>query len=368
MKHFSLNTVSGKARAGVLNTAHGAIETPFFMPVATKASVKFLTNEEVLETGTQCMIANAFILYLKPGLEAIEKSHGLHKFMNWKKGMFTDSGGFQVLSKQFCLRLVEQGVWFRNPFDGKKMLFTPEKAIEIQNRLGSDVAMCLDDVPLEGADEKRLNQALERTFSWAKRCKEAHKNKKQLLFGISQGGINEKLRMKSTGQIVSLDFDGIAFGGLSIGEEKAKMHSVVNAAMKKVPEEKPRYLMGVGSAKELIEAISIGIDVFDSCFPTRVARHGTAFSSEKNLNLDAAKYKFDLKPLDKNCNCFVCRDYTRSYINHLYRTKEENGMKYLSYHNLYFVQNLMREIRTAIKENTFKKEKFLKEFSNSSPL
>ncbi|MDD5163852.1 MAG: tRNA guanosine(34) transglycosylase Tgt [Candidatus ainarchaeum sp.] len=362
MKTFSINSVCGKARAGTLQTAHGAIETPFFMPVATKGSVKYLSNEEVLSAGTDCLISNAFILHLKPGLEVIGKHKGLHNFMHWQKGIFTDSGGFQVLSREFCLRLSEQGVLFRNPFDGKKMLFTPEKAIEIQSRLGSDVAMCLDDVPLAGSDLKRLTDSAERTFAWAKRCIASHKNKKQLLFGISQGGIEKKLRIKSTEQIVSLDFDGIALGGLCIGESKEKMQETIKSAFQKIPFEKPRYLMGVGSAREIIESVSMGIDIFDSCFPTRVARHGLAFAFEKNLNIDSSKFRIDLKPLEKKCNCFVCRDYSRSYLHHLYRTKEENAMKLLSYHNLFFIQGLMKKIRTAIKENSFKKEKFLKEF------
>ncbi|MDD5147899.1 MAG: tRNA guanosine(34) transglycosylase Tgt [Candidatus ainarchaeum sp.] len=362
MRAFSLNSACGKARAGILKTAHGKLETPFFMPVATKGSVKFLSNEEVISAGTQCLISNAFILYLRPGLDVIGKHKGLHKFMNWKKGIFTDSGGFQVLSKEFCLKLSEQGVLFNNPFDGKKMVFSPEKAIEIQNILGSDVAMCLDDVPLAGSDLKRLEESVERTFAWAERCRAAHKNRKQLLFGISQGGINKGLREKSTEQVVSLDFDGIALGGLCIGEEKEKMHATVKAALSKVPEEKPRYLMGVGSAREIIESVSLGIDIFDSCFPTRVARHGMAFANGKSINIDAGRYKHDLNPLEKECGCFVCKNYSRAYLRHLFKTKEENGMKYLTYHNLFFVQNLLKQIRAEIKKGSFKKEKFLKKF------
>jgi queuine tRNA-ribosyltransferase len=364
MRAFGIISVCGKARAGVLHTVHGAIETPFFMPVATKGSVKYLSNEEVAGIGISCLISNAFILHLKPGLDVIEKHGGLHEFMNWQKGIFTDSGGFQVLSSDFCLKLVEQGVWFRNPFDGKKMLFTPEKAIEIENLLGSDVAMCLDDVPLAGSCLNRLSDSVERTFAWAKRCKAAHKNRNQLLFGISQGGVEKKLRLKSTEQIVSLDFDGIALGGLCIGEPKQKMHETIKAALQKIPDEKSRYLMGVGSAREIIESVSMGIDIFDSCFPTRVARHGMAFAFEKNINIESSKYRLDLAPLEKKCNCFVCRDYSRSYLHHLYRSKEENALKYLSYHNLFFIQSLLSEIRTAIKEKSFKKEKFLKKFGN----
>jgi queuine tRNA-ribosyltransferase len=281
--------------------------------------------------------------------------------MNWKKALFTDSGGFQVLSREFCLKLSNSGVTFRNPYSGEKMLFTPEKAIEIQNSLGSDVAMCLDDVPLHGSDLKRLEESAVRTTLWAERCKKAHKNRKQLLFGISQGGTDKKLREKSTREIVALDFDGIALGGLCIGEAKEKMFETVKHALKFVPDEKPCYLMGVGSAQELVEAVSLGIDIFDSCFPTRTARHGRAFSSKGNINIDSVRFKSDLNPLDKNCDCFVCRNHTRAFLHHLYKTKEENSMKYLSYHNLYFIQNLMKKIRKEIKEGKFKKENFFRQ-------
>jgi len=358
MPVFKIKAKKGKARAGILNTAHGKIKTPFFMPVATKGSVKWLANEEVEKAGTQCLISNAFILYLKPGLEVIAKHKGLHGFMDWKKGIFTDSGGFQVLSPDFCIKLSNRGVTFRNLFTGKKMLFSPEKAIEIQNSLQSDVAMCLDDVPLHGSDLKRLEEAAVRTTAWAERCKKAHKNKKQLLFGISQGGTDKKLRKKSTREIVALDFDGIALGGLCLGEEKQKMFSAVKTAVSVIPEQKPRYLMGVGSAKEIIKAVSLGIDIFDSCFPTRTARHGKAFTGLKHINISSAKFRFDLKPLDKNCSCYVCKRYTRAYLHHLFRTKEESAFKYLSYHNLFFVQALMEKIRKAIEKGSFKKENF----------
>ncbi|HLD58868.1 MAG TPA: tRNA guanosine(34) transglycosylase Tgt [archaeon] len=362
MLGFELKNSCGKARAGILHTAHGAIETPFFMPVATKGAVKCLSNSDVESTGTKCLISNGFILYLKPGLEIIGKAGGLHKFSNWKNGIFTDSGGFQVLSKEFCLKLSDAGVFFRNPFDGKKMLFSPEKAVEIQNKLGSDVAMCLDDVPLAGADSARLEESARRTTLWAEKCKKAHKNKKQLLFGISQGGVNKSLRLKSTKEILELDFDGIALGGLCLGEAKEEMFETAERALKIVPKEKPRHLMGVGSAREIIEAVSLGVDVFDSRFPLRTARHGKAFGFEKDLNMASAKFKADLRPLEKNCGCFVCKNYSRAYIRHLFETREENSWIYLTYHNLFFLQSLMKKIRDEIKQGTFRKEKFLKEF------
>jgi queuine tRNA-ribosyltransferase len=361
MQHYTIENTSGNARHGKLKTNHGIVETPFFMPVATKGSVKLLSMEEVEKAGTECLISNAFILSLKPGLEVIGKHGGLHEFMKWNKPCFTDSGGFQVLSDGFRLKLSEEGVLFRNPFDGKKMMFTPEKAIEIQNKLGSDVAMCLDDVPKAGDNAKRVEEAVERTALWAARCKASHKNKKQMLFGISQGGTNLKLRRKSSTTISELDFDGVAIGGLGIGEGKKEMHAAINASLEVIPENKPRYLMGVGSIEEMIEAIAMGIDCFDSAFPTRTGRHGRAFSSKGNVSIEAAKHRFDLSPLDEKCRCFVCENHTRAYVHHLVKTKEENGMKYLSYHNLHFVHQLMAVIREKIAENDFKKEKILKE-------
>ncbi len=360
MKKFELKQTDSKARSGTLHTAHGAIETPFFMPVATKGSVKWLTQQELAQTGTECIISNAFILYLKPGLQVIKKHGQLHDFIGWKKGIFTDSGGFQVLSKEFCKRLEEKGVHFLNPYTGKTSLFTPEKSIRIQNILGSDVAMCLDDVPLHDSTKKRLEESAARTTRWAERCLHAHKNKKQLLFGICQGGTKKELRKKSTREICEIGFDGIALGGLCIGEEKKKMLETVNAAEKEISEKLPRYLMGVGSAKELLDCISLGIDIFDSCFPARIARHGTAMTKRGNINLKNSAYRFDTKPLGKECDCVVCKSHSRSYLHHLVRTREENSQKYLTLHNLFFTQNLIRRAREAIKEGKF--ERLRKEY------
>ncbi|MCR4335177.1 MAG: tRNA guanosine(34) transglycosylase Tgt [archaeon] len=360
MESFKINAVCGKARTGQLFTEHEAIETPFFMPVATKGSVKMLSHEEVESTGTQCMISNAFVLSMKPGMEIIKKFNGLHNFMGWEKGLFTDSGGFQVLSDEFCLKLEEKGVWFRNPYTGKKMLFTPEESIAIQNTLGSDVAMCLDDVPKAGASLERIEEATQRTFEWAQRCKEAHKNKKQKLFGIVQGGISKKLREKSAEQITSLDFDGYALGGLAIGEPLSKMNTIIDYTIPFTPEEKPRYLMGVGSTKEIVKAIAMGVDCFDSAFPTRTARHGKVFTLKGEYNISTVKNKFDKNPLDKKCECFVCKRFSKAYLHHLFKTKEENSQKWLTYHNVYFLQNLIREIREDIKEGKFSEKKYLK--------
>ncbi|HLC79111.1 MAG TPA: tRNA guanosine(34) transglycosylase Tgt [archaeon] len=353
MQNFKIIGQSAGARAGILNTAHGKIKTPFLMPVATKGSVKLLSNEEVQSTGTECLISNGFILSMRPGVDVIKKHGGLHKFMNWQGGLFTDSGGFQVLSEEFCLGVSEDGVKFRNPFSGKEMLFTPEESIKIQNSLGSDVAMCLDDVPTANVTSARLQEAVQRTTDWAKRCKEAHLNKKQMLFGICQGGTDLALRQKSAKQIASIDFDGYAIGGLVIGEEQSKTFPAVEACIPFLPQEKPRYMMGVGSADQIVKAISLGIDCFDSCYASRTARHGRAFSGKGNINIDAAGNKFDLSPLDTQCECFVCEKYSRSYLHHLFRTKEENAGKYLTYHNIFFLQNLIKKIRSEIIDGTF---------------
>ncbi len=353
MSNFTIEAVFGKARAGSLQTAHGKIKTPFLMPVATKGSVKLLSHEEVESTDTECLISNAFILSMKPGLEVIEKMGGLHKFINWNRGLFTDSGGFQVLNKEFCLGLTDNGVKFRDPYTGKSIVFTPERSIEIQNRLGSDVAMCLDDVPASNVAPARLSEAVGRTTKWAQRCKDAHSNKKQLLFGICQGGTDKKLREKSAKTIAAIDFDGYAIGGLVIGEPKEKTFPAVEAAIVHLPQEKPRYMMGVGDEIELRRAIAAGIDCFDSCYATRTARHGRAFTTKGNINIDSAVHKQDSGPLDAECKCFVCKKHSRGYIHHLFRTKEENAGKYLSYHNLFYLQVKIAQIRKEISEGAF---------------
>ncbi len=348
---FQIRSESGSARTGVLKTGHGRIETPFFMPVATKGSVKYVSMQELEKMGYRCFISNAFLFSIRPGLKIIKKMKGIHNFVGWKHGIFTDSGGFQILREDFLPKTTEEGVQFQNPFDQQKELLTPEKAIRIQNELNSDVAMCLDDVPPYGSMVARLKESQERTTRWAERCLQAHQNKKQLLFGICQGGTNAKLREKSSREIGSMDFDGVALGGLCIGEDKKIMHKMSDIAIRNFPGKKPRYLMGVGSPKELLESISQGIDIFDSAFPTRTARHGMAFSKKGNLNVRNGSFRSDLKPLEKECNCFVCQSFSRAYLHHLVRTNEENGSRYLSFHNLFFLAELMREAGEAIQKD-----------------
>lgn len=330
------------------------------MPVATKGSVKYVSMSELEKMSYRCFISNAFLFSIRPGLPVIEKSNGIHGFVGWNHGIFTDSGGFQILKDEFLLNITENGVLFRNPFDQEKQVLTPEDAIRIQNTLSSDVAMCLDDVPKHGSSLARLKESQERTHRWAKRCLQAHQNKNQLLFGIAQGGTNAKLRKQSAREIALLDFDGVALGGLCIGEDKKTMQDMIAVSLREFAPEKPRYLMGVGSPAELVQSIAKGIDVFDSAFPTRTARHGLAFSGTQHINIKNAQFRNELKPVDNECNCFVCQSFSRAYIHHLFKTGEENGLRYLSYHNLFFISNLMKNIHSAINENQF--TRFANEF------
>ena len=356
------------ARVGKLKTAHGVVETPVFMPVATKGTAKLLDQKDLEEIGIECIIANAFLLHLKPGSARVKKAGGLHDFINWRKGIFTDSGGFQILNKEFLVKNSSKGVVFRNPFDGSKMLITPEEAVKIQNDLGSDVAMVLDDVPHYGQAYPPYFQSVKRTKEWAKRCKKAHANDKQLLFGIAQGGVFKDLRAKSIAELKELDFDGLALGGMCIGESKKEMFDIVKFCTPIMPADKPRYLMGVGSPEDLLECIGHGIDVFDSCFPTRMARHAVVFTSQGKINLSQAKYADDFSPLDEECDCRVCRHYTRAYLHHLIRSKEFNGLMHLSYHNIFMIQKLFERAKKAIKRNEFSqfKEDFLKKYNGKS--
>jgi len=353
---FKLIHSDGKARIGRLKTKHGIVETPLFMPVATKGAVKLIDTSELKEMNVQGIISNAFLLSLKPGLDIAKD---LHKFMDWNRVIFTDSGGFQILSMNNVFKGIKKnGINFKNPFNGEEHLLTPEKVMEIQKILGSDVAMALDHMPLYGLDFKKVKEAVEDTHRWAEICLEK-KNEKQLLFGIAQGGIYPELRKKSTEFINSLDFDGVALGGLCIGESKEDMHKMIKLSIPLI-KDKPRYLMGVGSPVELINCIGEGIDVFDSVFPTRNARHGHIITKKGAVNIENSEYRKDFSALDENCKCKVCRKYSKAYINHLFNSTEYLGLRLATYHNLFFIQNLIKEVKKAIKEKNF--EKFKKEF------
>ena len=362
---FDLKATENNARLGQLKTAHGIVDTPSFMAVGTKGAVKLITTSELEDMGAQAMISNAFILYLRPGLEVIKAHGGLHKFMHWHNTSFTDCGGFQVLSlgeemnnkDNFLLGKSINGIKFKSPFDGTKHLLNPETVMEIEHALGSDVAMALDDMPLYGCTYDQAVESLKNTHTWMKDCKRIHDDKyseKQLLFGIAQGSVFPDLRLKSIKYIDSLDFDGIAFGGLCIGEPKEKMHEMVKLSTENCSKEKPRYLMGVGSPEDLLECISLGVDIFDSVFPTRNARHGYLFTSKGDIkDITKAQYREDYTPLDENCKCDVCKKHTKSYMHHLFKTKEPLGLRLASYHNLFFIQDLLKSVRKAISNNEF---------------
>ncbi len=339
------------ARLGEITTPHGKIKTPVFMPVGTKATVKAMTPEELETLGAEIILGNTYHLYLRPGHELIELAGGLHKFMHWDKPILTDSGGFQVFSLGKLRKIEEKGVLFQSHIDGSKHFISPEKAIEIQNALGSDIMMAFDECPPYPAEYDYVKQSLERTTRWAERCKQAHKKPdQQALFGIVQGGMYRDLRKMSAEQLVALDLPGYAIGGLSVGESKDLMYEVLDYTVDWLPEDKPRYLMGVGSPDALIEGVIRGIDMFDCVLPTRTARMGTAMTSHGSLSIKKAQYRTDFTPLDENCDCYTCQHYSRAYLRHLYKENEILSARLLSTHNLYFLVNLMKQIRLAIKE------------------
>ncbi len=353
---FRIEDENGNARTGILKTPQGEIETPFFMPVATKATVKILSPEDLEKCGVKAIIANSLHLFLRPGLEIIENHGGIHNFMKFNGIIFTDSGGFQIIRKGFMTKMNEKGIEFKSPYDGKKYLFTPELSSEIQKKLGSDVAMMLDycaEYPSSYDDAKK---AVILTTLWAKRFPI---DGRQLNFGIVQGSVYEDLRRKSAEELGMINFDGYGIGGLSIGEPKETMHRMVDIVNSILPREKPRYLMGVGSPLEIIDSIMHGVDIFDSVFPTRNGRHGMAITSHGLINLKKGKYKNDLTPLDNNCDCYTCQTFTKSYLHHLVKEKEILGMRLLTFHNVYFIERFMRRIREEIEQGNL--EKFRKE-------
>ncbi len=357
---FHLEHTDNNAHAGILETAHGKVETPFFMPLATKGAAKHLTMQELEALGAQSIMSNAFVLSLKPGLETIEAHGGLHKFMKWKHCIFTDSGGFQMILPSFFIKTTDEGILFKSPFDGRKILATPEMIADIEQRLGADVVMALDCQPPFGSAPEALVDAVKKTHAWAARFLKVHNNSKQLKFGIAQGGIDFELRKKSTAFINSLAFDGVAIGGTGIGEGSSALKEIIAASVPMIDKNKPRYLMGVGSPVDMLDAIEQGVDVFDSCYPTRNARHNELYTSGGKIDILKQQYHEDLKPLDENCTCHTCTNYTRSYLHHLAKTKEILGERLNTIHNVHFVLQLMRDARTAIVENRF--GEFKKEF------
>ena len=341
------------ARLGIVHTPHGSFETPTFMPVGTQATVKTMSPEELKEMGAGIILSNTYHLWLRPGHDIVKEAGGLHKFMNWDKPILTDSGGFQVFSLSKFRTIEEEGVHFRNHINGDKLFLSPEKAIEIQNDLGADIIMAFDECPPYPATYEYMKASVERTSRWAERCLSAHgRPNDQGLFGIVQGGEFEELRKQSAKDLVALDFPGYAIGGLSVGESKEVMNEVLEFTVPLLPQDKPRYLMGVGSPRSLIEGAIRGIDMFDCVLPTRIARNGTLMTSEGRLNIKNAAFKRDFGPLDENCSCYSCKNYSRAYIHHLIRTDETFGLRLTSYHNLQFLVTLMEQVRDAIRSDS----------------
>lgn len=358
---------SCSARLGSLKTEHGTIETPIFMPVGTNATVKAMTPEDLLAINAQIILSNTYHLYLRPGHQLVEKMGGLHKFMNWNRPILTDSGGFQVFSLGELRKITEDGVKFQSHIDGSYHVLTPEFATQIQESLGADIIMCFDECPPATADKNYVARSLDMTTRWAKRCKDVHKREGQQLFGIIQGGMHYDLRARSLEDICSIGFDGYALGGLSVGEEKEQMYGVMEACSPMMPQDAPRYIMGIGSPEDLVEAVWHGYDMFDCVMPTRNARNGMLFTSQGRVNIKAKIYEEDAGPLDPECGCYVCRNYSRAYLRHLYRAGEILASNLNSYHNLYYYLDLMKKMREAIQNDSFTefRRKFLKNMLNN---
>ena len=357
-----------KARYGTLKTNYGTFETPMFMPVGTKANVKLLTPEELYEMHSGIILANTYHLWLRPGEDLIDKAGGLHKFMNYNGPILTDCGGFQVFSLAKPKDISEEGVIFKSHIDGAKLFLTPEKSIEIQNKLDSDIAMSFDECPPASASHEYLKNSVERTIRWAKRSKASHKNERQSLFGIVQGGPHKDLRKYSAEETVKIGFDGYAIGGVANdGESKDDMYKAIEYSIPYLPDDKVRYLMGVGEPIDIIEGVIRGVDIFDCVLSTRIARHGNAFTRHGKINLKNAKYKEDFTPLEDTCDCYTCKNYTKAYIRHLVTANEMLGGRLLSIHNTRFLIKLTEELREAIKNDKLLeyKEDFINKYTSN---
>ena len=353
------------ARRGVVHTPHGDIQTPIFMPVGTLATVKAMSPEELKnDVKAQIILSNTYHLYLRPGHDIVKEAGGLHKFMNWDRPILTDCGGFQVFSLSSLRKISEEGVLFNSHLDGSKHMFTPEKVMKIEEALGADIIMAFDECCPYPADYDYVKKSMERTTRWAVRCKEAHKTENQGLFGIIQGGFYKDLREQSAKDLISLDFPGYAIGGISVGEPKEEFLDILRYTTPLMPENKPRYLMGVGSPDYLIEASLAGIDMCDCVLPTRLARHGTALTSKGKLVIRNQNFARDWNRLDDECDCYTCKNYTRAYLRHLIKTNEILGMRLLSLHNLRFLTKLMERVRIEIEHDNLLafREEFYKKY------
>ncbi len=357
MKNFTYTKIhqdaNSKARLGKLNVFGKEVETPVFMPVGTQATVKFLDREDLKKINATIILSNTYHLWLRPGEDTVAKAGGIHSFMNYDGPVLTDSGGFQVFSLAKKRKISEEGVLFQSHLDGMRLFMSPEDSIHIQEKIGSDIAMSFDECIPYPSDYKYVKDSTDRTIRWAKRGLDAHTRENQALFGIVQGGEFEDLRKYCASKLVEMNFDGYSIGGTSVGEDKETMYKMIDYAISELPEDKPRYLMGVGAVNDILEGIERGVDMFDCVLPTRLARHGTLMTSKGRINIKRSIYKEDFTPLDNNCDCECCKNYTKAYLNHLFRTNEGLGARLMSIHNLRFLIRLVEGAREAIKEDRF---------------
>ena len=359
-----------KSRLGTLETAHGIIHTPVFMPVGTQGTVKTISNDELKSCGAEIILGNSYHLYLRPGTEIIEAAGGLHGFTGWDRAMLTDSGGYQIFSLTTLRRMNSDGVEFQSHIDGSKHFFTPERSMEIQDKIGADIIMCFDECPPYPCTHDYAKRSMELSVEWARKCKvkktelEKSSRHKQLLFGIIQGSVYHDLRKESAERTIEIDLPGYALGGLSVGEPKEEMLEVLDSTVPLLPEDRPRYLMGVGTPEDIWDSVERGIDMFDCVLPTRNGRNGQALTSKGKVNIKNAEFVRDFGPLDADCGCPACKGYTRAYLNHLFRAQEILGLRLLSLHNIYFMIKLLSKIRESLKNDNFKetKTKFLAEY------
>ena len=364
---YELIKKDGRAKRGRLHTVHGVIETPVFMNVGTAAAIKgAVATTDLQEIKTQVELSNTYHLYVRPGDEVVKKMGGLHRFMNWDKPILTDSGGFQVFSLAGLRRIKEEGVYFNSHIDGRKIFMGPEESMQIQSNLASTIAMAFDECPSSVADREYMEKSVARTTRWLERCKKEMDrlnslpdtiNKHQMLFGINQGGVYEDIRIQHADEISKLDLDGYAVGGLAVGESHEEMYRILDAVVPHLPENKPTYLMGVGTPANILEAVDRGVDFFDCVYPSRNGRHGHVYTNHGKLNLFNAKFELDAKPIEEGCQCPACRNYSRAYIRHLLKAKEMLGMRLCVLHNLYFYNTMMEEIRDAIEQGCYKEYK-----------
>ncbi|HHV79985.1 MAG TPA: tRNA guanosine(34) transglycosylase Tgt [Firmicutes bacterium] len=364
---FSFELIKGVARGprlGLLTTPHGQVMTPVFMPVGTQATVKAVTPTMLAEVGAKMILSNTYHLFLRPGADIVQQAGGLHRFMNWQGPILTDSGGFQVFSLSKLAKVSDEGVEFRSHIDGSKRFLSPEECVKIQEKLGSDVVTCLDQPVHPSADRALTEEALERTVKWASRCLATRTREDQAMFGIVQGGMFPDLREQCINALTILPFDGFAIGGLSLGEEKKLTYDLTQLCCELLPQQKPRYLMGVGAPLDIIEGVARGVDMFDSVLPTRLARHSAVFTSEGRINLKNQQYMRDFSPLDPQCDCYTCRSFSRAYLHHLFRAGEILAQILTTVHNIRFMTRLMEDIRQALREDRF--DELKRRWENSS--